>query len=135
MHAPAFWWRRPGLAAALLAPLAGLYGAVAARRLARVGQRVGVPVICIGNLTVGGSGKTPAALLTARLLAENGERPVILTRGYGGRSAGPLRVDPARHGHGEVGDEPLLLARAAPTIVARDRLAGARAAVASGATV
>jgi tetraacyldisaccharide 4'-kinase len=133
MREPAFWWR-PG-SGRLLSPLAGLYGAVAARRMQSLGQGVGVPVICLGNLTVGGAGKTPAALAVGRLLLAARQRPFFLTRGYGGRLAGPVRVDPAAHSAAAVGDEPLLLARLAPTIVARDRVAGAKAARRGGATV
>lgn len=133
MREPAFWWQPPGAAAALLAPLAALYGLVASRRLRGPGARADVPVICVGNPTVGGAGKTPAVIAIARLLAGAGEAPVLLSRGYGGRLAGPVRVDAARHRAAYVGDEPLLLARAAPTIVARDRVAGAAAAVAAGA--
>jgi tetraacyldisaccharide 4'-kinase len=135
MRAPSFWWREPGLEAALLGPLAAAYGALAARRLLRTGQRADVPVVCVGDLTLGGAGKTPMALATAELLAAQGERPVFLTRGYGGRLAGPVRVDSSAHRADDVGDEPLLLARAYPTIVARDRVAGARAAQAVGASV
>jgi tetraacyldisaccharide 4'-kinase len=135
MRDPAFWWRDGSLAAAMLAPVSALYGAVAARRLARHGHRVGAPVVCIGNPTVGGAGKTPLALAVAHKLADAGERPVLVSRGYGGRLGGLLRVDPAQHRARDVGDEPLLLARAAPTIVARDRVVGAQAAVASGASV
>jgi tetraacyldisaccharide 4'-kinase len=135
MREPPFWWRPAGLEAKLLAPAAAIYGAVAARRLARRGRRVRVPVVCIGNPTVGGAGKTPLALAVARMLGTAREQPVFLSRGYGGRLAGPLRVDPQRHRSAEVGDEPLLLARAAPTIVARDRLRGAEAALAAGARV
>jgi tetraacyldisaccharide 4'-kinase len=133
MREPAFWWR-PG-SGILLSPLGGIYGAVAGSRMRRPGQSIGVPVICLGNLTVGGAGKTPAALMVARLLLAAHERPVFLTRGYGGRLRGPVRVDPAKHNAAAVGDEPLLLARLAPTIVARDRLAGAKAARREGATV
>jgi tetraacyldisaccharide 4'-kinase len=99
--------------------------------MAQPGWRAGVPVLCIGNFTVGGSGKTPTAISVAKLLAEAGRRPFFLSRGYGGTLAGPVRVDtqPAA----AVGDEPRLLARVAPTIVARDRPAGARAAIAAGA--
>src|SRR5215468_9681598 len=125
MREPSFWWSEGSLASALLAPLAAVYGIVAQWRLGRAGWRAGVPVICVGNLTVGGAGKTPAALALARMLAKAGERPVFLSRGYGGALAGPLVVDPARHRAPEVGDEPLLLARTAPTIVARDRVKGA----------
>ena len=119
----------------MLSPLGAIYGAVAARRMRSPGQSVGVPVICVGNLTVGGSGKTPAALAVARLLLAAHQHPFFLTRGYGGQLAGPVRVDPANHSAAAVGDEPLLLARLAPTIVARDRLEGARLARRGGATV
>jgi tetraacyldisaccharide 4'-kinase len=135
MREPSFWWREPGAAARMLVPVAAIYGAVARARLKRRGRRAGVPVVCIGNPTVGGAGKTPTALAVARMLAAAGERPVFLSRGYGGEFADPLRVDPARHRATEVGDEPLLLARAAPTIVARARVTGARMAVAAGASV
>jgi len=125
MREPSFWWSEGSFASALLAPLAAIYGAVAQWRLGRDGERAGAPVVCIGNLTVGGAGKTPTALAIARVLAAAGERPVFLSRGYGGTLAGPLLVDPARHRARDVGDEPLLLARTAPTIVARDRVKGA----------
>src|SRR3954469_2990124 len=85
MKAPRFWWDKPGATAALLSPFAAVYGAVAARRLEQSGARAGIPVICVGNPTVGGSGKTPAAIAIARLLIDAGERPFFLTRGYGGR--------------------------------------------------
>jgi tetraacyldisaccharide 4'-kinase len=132
MRAPAFWWRPGG--GKLLSPLGAVYGAVTASRMRRRGCGVGIPVICLGNLTAGGGGKTPAALAVARLLAAGGERPVFLTRGYGGRLSGPLCVDPLIHSAVDVGDEPLLLARLAPTIVARDRLQGAQAARRTAAT-
>src|SRR5262249_690721 len=135
MREPSFWWRQPGLAAALLAPVAAIYGAVAGARLRRRGWRAERPVVCVGNFTVGGAGKTPTALRVAQLLLGAGERPFFLTRGYGGTLAGPVLVDPARHRADEVGDEPLLLARVAPTIVARERPGGARLAMASGAGV
>jgi tetraacyldisaccharide 4'-kinase len=131
MREPGFWWRSDGAAARLLAPAAAAYGVVAARRMAQPGWRAPMPVLCVGNFTVGGSGKTPTAIAVARLLTDAGCRPFFLTRGYGGTLAGPVRVDaqPAA----AVGDEPLLLARVAPTIVARDRPSGARAAIAAGA--
>ena len=127
MQAPRFWWEKPGAMAALLAPFAALYGSIAARRLKQAGTRAGIPVICVGNPTVGGAGKTPAAMAIARLLIEAGERPYFLTRGYGGRLAGPLVVE-AGHTAVQVGDEPLLLARVAPTVVAANRVAGAELA-------
>lgn len=133
MREPAFWWQRGS--GALLAPLGAIYGAVAWRRLQTTGASAGVPVICLGNLTVGGGGKTPAALAVAHILLAAHERPFFLTRGYGGRLRGPVRVDPSYHRAIDVGDEPLLLARLAPTIVAGDRVAGAKAARLGGARV
>jgi tetraacyldisaccharide 4'-kinase len=133
MREPAFWWRKGG--GSLLAPFAALYGAVAWSRIQAQGQSAGVPVICLGNLTVGGAGKTPAALAVAHLLLAAHERPFFLSRGYGGKLAGPVRVDPSFHRSADVGDEPLMLAQLAPTIVARDRVAGARIARAGGAGV
>jgi tetraacyldisaccharide 4'-kinase len=133
MREPDFWWQAKG--GRLLAPFGGIYGAVAAYRLKSPGQKIGAPVICLGNLTMGGAGKTPAALAVGRLLLAEHKLPFFLTRGYAGRLAGPVRVDPAVHNAADVGDEPLLLAELAPTIVARDRLAGARAARRDGASV
>jgi tetraacyldisaccharide 4'-kinase len=128
MRAPPFWWHAPpSLLATILRPPSLLYGAVAGRRMRRAGGRAGVPVICVGNFTVGGAGKTPTALMLAGLLRAAGKTPVFLTRGYGGRLPGPVRVED-RHGAEDVGDEPLLLARSAPTIVSRDRPAGAKLA-------
>jgi len=135
MREPGFWWCEPGAAAWALAPLAAAYGCFTAHRLKQSGSRAAVPVVCIGDPTVGGAGKTPTALVLARLLVQAAERPVFLTRGYGGREAGPVRVDPAVHRAVDVGDEPLLLARAAPAIVARARVEGAAAAVNAGASV
>src|SRR5882724_11688816 len=134
MKAPAFWWQKPGLTSTLLSPLAAIYGSVAERRLARRGARVGVPVICVGNPTVGGAGKTPTAIAIAQLLITAGEKPMFLTRGYGGGLAGPVMVE-LTHRADEIGDEPFLLARVAPTIVSRDRVAGARLAEQNGAGV
>ena len=136
MRAPAFWWK-PGRGGRgrLLTPAAGVYGAAAWLRLQASGRSAGLPVVCLGNLTVGGSGKTPAALAVARLLLAAHQRPFFLSRGYGGRLAGPLTVNLSVHGAADVGDEPLLLARLAPTIVARDRVAGAQAARYAGAKV
>lgn len=135
MRSPGFWWRPPGLAARLLAPAGALYGRLSAARMDRPGARGALPVVCVGNFTLGGAGKTPTALALAAALAAAGRRPAFLSRGYGGRLAGPVGVDPARHAAADVGDEPLLLARRAPTVVARDRPAGAALCAALGADV
>ena len=134
LHAPAFWWRKPGLASFLLAPAGALYGAVAAMRLARRGTRAKVPVICVGDPTVGGGGKTPAVIALAKMLSSAGEKPFVLSRGYGGRLLGPVLVD-LKMSALEIGDEPLLLAAHAPTIVAADRVAGAKLAAELGASI
>src|SRR5450830_937629 len=135
MREPAFWWRKAGLASGLLAPAAACYGAIAARRMLRPGARAGVPVLCVGNFTLGGTGKTPTVMRLAKLLQAAGERVFCLSRGYGGSLAGPKRVDAHSDHAAQVGDEALLLARVAPTMVARDRVAGAQAAAAAGASV
>lgn len=135
MHDPAFWWREPGLLSALLTPLGAGYGAIAAARMNRAGARAGVPVICVGNFTLGGAGKTPTAMALAEMLRASGRRPFFLSRGYGGSEAGPKLVDAHADSAAQVGDEPLLLARVAPTVVARDRVAGAQFARAQGADV
>jgi tetraacyldisaccharide 4'-kinase len=134
MKAPGFWYRPAGRKAALLSPLGAVYGG-----LGRLRQRLvkpwpaGVPVVCVGNLTVGGAGKTPLAIALAGRLAEAGLRPHFLTRGYRGRLCGPVQVDLGVHDAGDVGDEALLLAAHFPTWVSGDRVAGARSAVAAGA--
>ena len=135
MRAPAFWAaERGGIAAAALTPLSCLYRLGAHARAASIRPaKAGLPVICVGNFTVGGAGKTPTVLALAALLAEESIHPHILSRGYGGSERGPLRVDPDRHDARRVGDEALLLARAAPTWLCRDRLAGAAAARSAGA--
>jgi tetraacyldisaccharide 4'-kinase len=135
MREPAFWWRPPGLLSALLAPLAAGYGAEVARRMRVQGALAGIPVICVGNFTLGGSGKTPTAIAIAELLAGAGRKPVLLTRGYGGSESGPVTVDPHIHDATKVGDEALLLAQAATTVVARDRVIGSAAAQSAGADV
>ena len=135
MRRPAFWDRAGGAGRAL-APLAPLW--TAATRWRQAGgraARAGAPVICVGDACAGGSGKTPLAIALLRHLAERGLNPHALSRGYGGRLKGPLKVDTERHGARDVGDEPLLLARHAPVWVGGDRAAGARRAVADDAGV
>jgi tetraacyldisaccharide 4'-kinase len=135
-RSPPEFWERAGPLPTLLAPLGWAYGAVGRlRRAAARPWRAPVPVLCVGNLVVGGAGKTPVAMDLARRLLNRGARPHLVSRGYTGSLAGPTRVDPARHGYREVGDEALLLARVAPTWIARNRAAGAQAAVAAGATM
>ncbi len=130
---PEFWTRR-GPVPRLLQPLAWGYAAAGTMRRALARPwRAPVPVICVGNLVAGGAGKTPVALSLAERLAARSIAAHILSRGYGGSTVGPERVDPARHGAAAVGDEPLLLAQAAPCWVARDRVAGAKAAITAGA--
>lgn len=136
MRAPGFWWRHPPSALArLLQPLGALYGAITLKRMRRPGARAGIPVICVGNFVAGGAGKTPTTLALADRLAAMAETPFALTRGYGGKLSGPLRVDPTRHGAMDVGDEPLLLTARLPTVVARERPAGAALARRSGASL
>ncbi|HKO07328.1 MAG TPA: tetraacyldisaccharide 4'-kinase, partial [Alphaproteobacteria bacterium] len=134
MRAPEFWHHRESSVAAWLSPLGELYDAAGRlRSLLAHPVRLERPVICVGNLTAGGAGKTPVALALAAWLQARGLKPHFLTRGYGGSSPGPLSVDPAKHGFRQVGDEALLLAAQAPTWVARDRPAAARCALANGA--
>lgn len=138
MQAPDFWYRPPGPAARALAPLGALYARATARRLSRgAGAALdpGIPVICVGNLNAGGTGKTPTVIELLMRLSARGLAPHFLSRGHGGTLSGPVRVDPDRHDAAETGDEPLLLAAFAPGWIARDRAAGARAAAAAGAGV
>ncbi len=135
MRAPRFWWHpSPSLPANLLRPAGMIYTSIAGSRMRQRGEKADLPVICIGNFTVGGAGKTPTALAVAAILDAAGESPAFLSRGYGGRLRGPIQV---RRGHTalEVGDEPILLSRTARTIVSRDRPAGARLAYEVGSTV
>jgi tetraacyldisaccharide 4'-kinase len=138
LSSPFWWYRRRGVLAAVLSPFAALYGRASASRMA-AGKpyRSKLPVICIGNFTAGGGGKTPTAIAIAKGLKNLGEIPVFLTRGYGGKSEGPLLAAKGMSA-AEIGDEPLLLAEHAPTIVSADRAKGAQfieAAKELGATV
>src|SRR5258706_84313 len=135
MREPAFWHRPSSLLSLLLMPLGALYGAIAGRRLQREGFDAGIPVLCVGNYHVGGAGKTPTVLALVKLLRELGETPVVLSRGYGGRLRGPIKVDPERHGAVDARDEPLMLARTGPMVVARDRIDGVALARSQGASV
>ncbi len=134
MRTPEFWHETPGLVAGLLAPVgAAIDAAGRMRRALAHPYRVSVPVICVGNLVVGGAGKTPVVLSLVDVLRQAGMSPHIVMRGYGGRLAGPVRVDLAIHDAAAVGDEALLAAAQAPTWVGRDRAAGVRAAAEAGA--
>lgn len=140
LSTPRWWYVRQGaprrVTRTLLTPLSWIWAGVTARRIARtIPQDAGLPVICVGNLTVGGTGKTPVVRELLRLLTDQGLAAHGLSRGYGGRLKGPLRVDPAIHTAADVGDEPLMLARDFPVWISPDRVAGARAAKAGGAQV
>jgi len=137
MRPPGFWQRpqaSPGWQARVLAPVAAITAAITARRIAREPTlSASVPVICVGNLNIGGSGKTPTAIAIAARLQSRGLAVHFVSRGYGGQLAGPTRVNEQGHRASDVGDEPLLLAAFAPTWIARDRAAGVRAAQTGGA--
>lgn len=127
-EAPPFWWQPPGWQALALLPFSAIYGAAAGQRLRKARREpVAAPVLCVGNFTVGGTGKTPLAIALARQAARMAHRPGFVSRGHGGGVGHGVHlvdaaVDTARH----VGDEPLLLAEAAPTAVSADRAAAAR---------
>lgn len=137
MQAPDFWQSgKRGAIAVLLSPLGWFYGLVTKTRLVTTRAWVSpVPVICIGNLVTGGTGKTPVALDLAKQLQAKGRNVHFLSRGYGGKEKGPLLVEPEYHGFARVGDEPLLLAAQAPTWVSHERRAGCIAAVKAGADI
>ena len=140
LNTPRWWYTRDArhgaVARTLLRPLSWIWAAATARRIARaVPVDPGVPIISVGNLTVGGSGKTPVTREAIRLLHEAGINAHGLSRGYGGSLREPTQVDLAIHTAADVGDEPLMLALGGPTWIARDRVAGTRAAAAAGAQV
>ncbi|MBC7311233.1 MAG: tetraacyldisaccharide 4'-kinase [Rhizobium sp.] len=132
-EAPPFWWMEPDWRAWSLAPLSFLYGRIAGYRMGRKRRHAPpVPVICVGNFTVGGAGKTPTALTIARAAKAKGLKPGFLSRGYGGSLDVTTVVDPECHRAVDVGDEPLLLAREALTVISRRRVAGAERLVKEG---
>lgn len=136
LETPAFWYRKDSAATAMLTPLSAIYlaGHRLRQKLARP-YRSSLPVLCVGNIVAGGSGKTPAVLALLDVIRNGGmaKDPCILTRGYGGKLKGPTQTDPQIHNFRDVGDEALLLARQAPVLVSADRAAGARAAELQGA--
>ncbi|WP_417269326.1 tetraacyldisaccharide 4'-kinase [Celeribacter sp.] len=138
MKEPNFWSNpadRPGLAARVLAPLGAIYADQTARRVAKSGLEASVPVICIGNINAGGTGKTPTVIALSQRLIERGKSVHVVSRGYGGSLDGPLRVDERHHSADQVGDEPLLIAAFTPAWISKDRAAGVRAAQEDGADV
>jgi len=137
MRAPDFWDRTTdGLLPTFLRPLGCITAGIGTmRRKAATPWRAPVPVICIGNLVVGGAGKTPVVIDIVTRLKKQGVDAHIVSRGYGGSELGPVRVDLTTHTSKEVGDEPLLLARIAPTWVARERRAAIEAAAQAGAQI
>lgn len=136
MKPPLFWTKSRSWQATLLSPAAALYRALDDRaRAFTKGQRFDKPVLCVGNVVAGGAGKTPCCLMLGKLLMEAGKKIAFVSRGYGGRCAGPLQVNGATHTHHDVGDEPLLLAELAPCWVAKNKVHGIQAAIAAGAEI
>jgi tetraacyldisaccharide 4'-kinase len=133
MLAPQFW-NKNGTIAKMLWPVSLVVQGFSQFRFHFYkSKKLDVPVICVGNIVVGGSGKTPTALDIGRILKEHGVNAHYLSRGYGGNMRGPVLVDTNTHTYKQVGDEPLLLARQSPAWVSKNRLKGALAAIKDGA--
>ncbi|MDG0984205.1 MAG: tetraacyldisaccharide 4'-kinase, partial [Planktomarina sp.] len=137
IRTPQFWHQSPGVLAYGLWPFGWLYGAATAWRQNQASQALQAPspVICVGNINAGGTGKTPVVLALAEHLKKRGQQVVVLSRGYGGRVSQPVLVDPKAHGAAEVGDEPLLIAAFCPVVVARKRAEGLALAMAQNPDV
>lgn len=139
MRTPSYWFTdpdKPDWRARVMAPLGWLYGFGTARRVARSQTyRASVPVVCIGNINAGGTGKTPSTIALAQRLISQGKVVHIVSRGHRGNEEGPLLVDERQHGADQVGDEPLLMAAFAPTWIARDRVKAVQKAEAAGAEI
>jgi tetraacyldisaccharide 4'-kinase len=126
-ESPPFWWEKPDWRAFALSPLSFTYGFVAGRRMHTAKrEKIAAPVLCVGNFTVGGTGKTPVAIALARQAKRMQLKPGILSRGHGGGFSSPHLVDPSHDSAKHVGDEPLLLAEHAPVAVTPNRAAGAQ---------
>jgi len=136
MQPPRFWNnppKRPGIWAYLLSPLSMIWRAKTATRLSKGPRhKLDIPVIAVGNINLGGTGKTPSVIALVQMLQDMGRNPAVVSRGYGGQIQGPHQVDPNRDEAGDTGDEPLLIAAFAAVWVSKDRVAGARAAHAQG---
>lgn len=130
MKAPSFWYHKRGVLSLLLSPLGWVYGQATKQRLKSEGAgfRSTVPVICVGNINAGGTGKTPTCIALVERLRSLDCSPVIVSRGYGGNFEGPILVDPTHHTAKDVGDEPLLLSAFCKVVVAKDRALGAEQA-------
>lgn len=139
MRAPSFWHTspdQPALRARILRPLGALYAAVTAFRLKRgLAYRSDIPVICVGNINAGGTGKTPTVIALVQHLLARKLAVHVVSRGHGGCLTGPVLIDERIHGAADCGDEPLLLAGFTSVWVARDRAKGVRAAAEAGAQV
>ena len=139
MQPPRFWFNpadKPGFFAGMLSPLATIYAKATAKRLTKPTDYCApVPVICVGNINAGGTGKTPTVIAIVQRLIDAGRNPHVISRGYGGSLNGPVLVNERLHSADQTGDEPLLIAAFCPAWVSKDRAAGAKAAVQAGADI